>query len=49
MRAVSPAGKIREQVFEFAGAGNLPNLAVGHEHKFAFRFEKQNQITERWT
>ena len=49
MRALLPAGDIKELVFEFSGAGNLPDVAVGHEHKLVLSFEDQDHITERWT
>jgi hypothetical protein len=49
MRALPPAGDIKELVFQFSGAGNLPDLAVGHEHKLVLYFEDRDHITERWT
>ncbi|MGH9642138.1 MAG: hypothetical protein ACRD3Q_06895, partial [Terriglobales bacterium] len=49
MRAMPPAGSIKELVFEFSGAGNLPDVAVGHEHRLVLYFEDQDHITERWT
>lgn len=49
MRAIPPAGQIKQLVFEFQGAGNLPNLAVGHEYKLVMEFQDENHITERWT
>jgi len=49
MRAVPPAGVVRELVFEFQGAGNLPNLSIGHEHKLVMEFPDQDHLTEHWT
>jgi hypothetical protein len=49
MRATPPSGDIRELVFTFQGAENLPNLASGHEHKLVIQFEDKDHITERWT
>jgi hypothetical protein len=49
MRAVPPSGDIRELVFEFQGAGNLPNLATGHEHKLVMELHDNDHLTERWT
>ena len=49
MRAVPTTGPIRELVFSFQGAGNLPDLAVGHEHKLVLRFDDPDHIMERWT
>ncbi len=49
MRAMPTAGPINELVFSFQGAANLPDIAVGHEHKLVIRFESSDHITERWT
>ena len=49
MRAVPQTSEIRQLVFSFQDAGNLPNLAVGHEHKLVMDFSDDNHITERWT
>ena len=49
MRATSPAGDVRELVFAFEGAGNLADLAEGHEHKLAIQFQDKDHITEHWT
>jgi hypothetical protein len=49
MRALPPAGDIKELVFEFSGAGNLPDVAAGHEYKLVLSFEDRDHITERWT
>jgi hypothetical protein len=49
MRALPSAEPITELVFSFQGAGNLPDPAVGHEHKLVIRFDDEDHITERWT
>jgi len=49
MRALPGPGDVKELVFSFQGAGNLPSLATGHEHKLVIQFEDENHITERWT
>ena len=49
MRAVPQTSEIRQLVFSFQDAGNLPNLAVGHEHKLVMDFSDDNHRTERWT
>ena len=49
MRAVPQSADVKELVFQFTGAGNLPELATGHEHKLVMRFEDENHITEEWT
>jgi hypothetical protein len=43
------AGDLRELAFEFSGAGNLPDMAAGHEHRLVIQFEDRDHITERWT
>jgi len=30
-------------------AGNLPSIAVGHEHQMVMEFEDGDHIMERWT
>jgi hypothetical protein len=49
MRAVPASGNVKELVFSFLNAGNLPSIAVGHEHKMVMEFNDVDQITERWT
>jgi hypothetical protein len=49
MRAIPAAGEMKELGFAFIGAGNLPSVAVGHEHKMVMEFEDKDHITERWT
>ena len=43
------AGKVQQLVFEFQGAGNLPDSDIGHQHKLAIEFADATHITERWT
>lgn len=49
MRATPGPGPIKELSFSFEGAGNLPDMAAGHEHKLVLQFEDKDHITERWT
>lgn len=49
MRATPPEGDIKELVFTFQGAGNLPSLETGHEHKLVIEFQDKDHIIERWT
>jgi hypothetical protein len=49
MRAVPPAGDVKELDFQFTGAGNLPEPSIGHEQRLVLRFEDENHITEEWT
>jgi hypothetical protein len=49
MRAVPKPDDTKELDFEFTGAGNLPDLSTGHEHRSVLRFENENHITEEWT
>jgi hypothetical protein len=49
MRATPESGDVKRLVFTFQGAGNLPSLAVGHEHKLVIEFLDNNHIVERWT
>jgi len=49
MRAVPGEGEPKELVFSFQGATNLPNPAIGHEHKMVMQFQDKDHITERWT
>jgi hypothetical protein len=49
MRATPRSGDVKQLVFQFAGAGNLPTLSMGHEHKLVIRLEDENHITEEWT
>ena len=49
MRAVPTAADSKELSFTFLNAGNLPSIAVGHEHQMVMSFEDKDHITERWT
>jgi hypothetical protein len=49
MRAVPASGNLTKLVFSFVDAGNLPSIAVGHEHKMVMEFEDKDHITEHWT
>jgi hypothetical protein len=49
MRAVPQSGDIKELVFLFQNATNLPDLAVGHEEKLIIQFGDKDHITEEWT
>lgn len=49
MRAVPSTSDVKQLTFAFLDAGNLPSIAVGHEHKMVLDFEDQDHITERWT
>jgi hypothetical protein len=49
MRAVPSSGDVNQLTFAFLSAGNLPSIAVGHEHKMVLDFKDKDHITERWT
>jgi len=49
MRALPPGGEPQVLDFQFTGAGNLPDPAVGHQHRMVIRFEDADHITETWT
>jgi hypothetical protein len=49
MRAVPSGVHIKELVFSFQGAANLPDPGIGHEHKLVLSFDDRDHITERWT
>ena len=49
MRAIPPRGEIKQLVFSFQSATNLPDLATGHEHELVIQFEDKDHITEQWT
>ncbi len=49
MRAAVSTLPVRELVFVFSGAGNLPDKNTGHEHKMVLQFTDQDHMTERWT
>jgi hypothetical protein len=47
--AIPLDGEIKELVFLFQSAGNLPDPAVGHEQKLIIQFADKDHITELWT
>lgn len=49
MRAIPTNGPLTELVFAFQGAGNLPSIAVGHEHKLVMQFDGNDRLRETWT
>jgi hypothetical protein len=49
MRARPSAGNVRSLTFVFEGAGNLRNLAIGHEQRLALEFVDRDHIVEHWT
>jgi hypothetical protein len=49
MRAVPTSTDVKELSFAFLNAGNLPSLAVGHEHKMVLEFTDKDHIVEHWT
>jgi hypothetical protein len=49
MRAVPGGDDPKELVFSFQGATNLPDVAIGHQHKMVMQFQDKDHITERWT
>ena len=49
MRAVPLSGDLKELVFAFQGATNLPDPAVGHEQKMLMEFRGKDEIVEHWT
>ena len=49
MRAVPDSDDVKQLIFAFQSAGNLPSINVGHEHKMMLDFEDKDHITERWT
>lgn len=49
MRAVPSSAAVKELVFAFQDATNLPDPAIGHEQKLILQFTGADQIIERWT
>src|SRR4029077_15803815 len=49
MRATPVVGEVKKLEFTFEGAGNLPSLDTGHEHKLGIEFLDNNHIVEHWT
>jgi hypothetical protein len=49
MRAVPSSADPQELDFQFTGAGNLPDISVGHQHRLVIHFDDSDHITETWT
>ena len=49
MRAVPASANPQELDFQFTGAGNLPDMSIGHQHRMVIHFEDADHITENWT
>lgn len=49
MRAVPASADPKELDFQFTGAGNLPDISTGHQHRVVIRFEDADHIVETWT
>jgi hypothetical protein len=49
MRATPATTEVKRLQFTFEGAGNLPSLDAGHEHKLVIEFEDNDHIVEHWT
>src|SRR5262252_3187455 len=48
MRATPSSATVKELVFSFQGATNLPDPSIGHEQKLVLQFAGADQIVERW-
>jgi hypothetical protein len=49
MRAAPTSDDVKELVFDFQSAGNLPSPNAGHQHHLVIRFEDADHFTEAWT
>lgn len=49
MRATPSSTAVKELVFSFQGATNLPDPSIGHEQKLILQFTDADHIIERWT
>ena len=49
MRATPSSAAVKELVFLFQGATNLPDPSIGHEQKLVLQFTGADQIVEHWT
>lgn len=49
MRAVPDSPDPTELDFQFTGAGNLPDISVGHQHRLVIHFDDADHVTENWT
>jgi hypothetical protein len=49
MRAIPSSAAVKELVFSFQSATNLPDPLIGHEQKLILEFTDADHIVERWT
>jgi hypothetical protein len=49
MRAIPSSAAVKELVFSFQSATNLPDPAIGHEQKLVLQFTGADHIVEHWT
>jgi hypothetical protein len=49
MRAIPSSAAVKELVFLFQSATNLPDPLIGHEQKLILQFTDADHIVERWT
>jgi hypothetical protein len=49
MRATPSPAAVKELVFSFQGATNLPDPSIGHEQKLVLQFAGADHIVEHWT
>ena len=49
MRAIPSSAAVKELIFSFQGATNLPDPSIGHEQKLVLQFTGADQIVEHWT
>jgi hypothetical protein len=49
MRAIPTSAVLKDLVFSFQSATNLPDPSIGHEQKMVLQFDGPDRIVERWT
>jgi hypothetical protein len=49
MRSIPGEEDPKEIIFSFQSATNLPNSAIGHQHKLVVQFQDKDHLIERWT
>jgi hypothetical protein len=49
MRAIPSSAAVKELIFSFQGATNLPDPSIGHEQKLILQFTSADQMVEHWT
>ena len=49
MRAIPSSAAVKELVFSFQGATNLPDPSIGHEQKLILQFTSADRMVEHWT